>query len=129
MLGLLFLATGCNNNKPQGTLPSVLIPENKMVELLTDIQILENAINYKKNTNQVTLDMKNKGYDTVFSHYGITDSIFFENISFYNANTEIMNRIFDSITKRLERQQNEVLKKKELLEEEKMKKDSIENNT
>lgn len=117
VFGLLFLVS-CKYNKPQGTIPSVLIPENKMVEILTDIQIMESAINYKKNTNQVTYNLKEKGYDTIFSHHGITDSIFFENVSFYNANTETMNRIFDSITKRLEREQAKVLKKKELSDEE-----------
>lgn len=37
-----------------------------MVEILTDIQIMESAINYKKNTNQATYDLKDKGYDTIF---------------------------------------------------------------
>lgn len=129
IIGLLFFV-GCKNSQPQGTIPSVLIPENKMVEILTDIQIMESAINYKKNTNQATYDLKDKGYDTIFSHYGITDSIFFENVSFYNANTEIMYRIFDSITKRIEREQVKVLKEKELLEEkEKQEKESQEKNS
>lgn len=92
-------------------MPSVLLSESQMVELITDVQIVENAINYKRSTGAKVTDLKTCAYDTVFSHQGITDSIFYENLDYYNKNPKMMKRILDSVMQNFLRYQEEFKKK------------------
>ncbi len=96
MTVLLFLMS-CGNNKNEATAPSVLLSEQQMIEVITDIQVIEQAINYRRGKNYKTTNLKSKGFDAVFSHHGITDSIFFENVDYYNNNPALMKNIMDSV--------------------------------
>lgn len=99
---------GCDNKKSKETMPSVLLSENQMVELMTDVQIVENAINYKRGIGTKVTDLKTHAYDTVFSHYGITDSTFYENLDYYNKNPKIMKRVLDSVIQNFLRYQEDI---------------------
>ncbi len=86
----------------------MLLSEEQMVDVITDVQIMEATISYKRNTNQKTAYLKTIGYDTLFSHYGITDSIFEENMKYYNdVDPYTLIRIMDSVEVRLERMKNQ----------------------
>lgn len=97
MLLITSLLISCGNKKNETTLPSVLLSEQQMVDIMTDVQIIENAINYRNGKSVKTTNLKTKGYNALFSHYGITDSIFMENLDYYNDNPEIMKRVMDSV--------------------------------
>ena len=80
----------------------MLLTEPQMVDVMTDVQIMEAAINYKKNVNQPTEYLRTTGYDTLFSHYGITDSIFRLNVLYYyDIEPHTLIRIMDSVENRL----------------------------
>ena len=96
----------CGNDKKKQA-PTVLLSETEMVDVLTDVQLMESAIAYKKNINQPTEYFKTVGYDTVFSHYGITDSIFKENLTYYyDVEPQTLIRIVDSVEARLLKMKN-----------------------
>lgn len=99
LTSLLFLVA-CKN-EPERAMPSVLLPENQMVDVMVDVQIMESIINVRKNTNKKTLYLRTRGFDTIFSHHGINDSIFIENFNYYSDNPATMLRILDSVTARL----------------------------
>lgn len=81
--------------------------ETEMVDVLTDVQVMEAAIAYKKNINQPTEYLKTRGYDTIFAHYGITDSIFKVNmVYYYDLEPLTLIRIYDSVESRLARMKN-----------------------
>ena len=85
-----------------------MLSEEQMVDVMTDVQIMEGIISYKRNSNQKTAYIKTIGYDTLFSHYGITDSIFEENFRYYNdVNPLVLIRIMDSVEARLGRMKNQ----------------------
>ena len=87
--------------------PSVFLTESQMVDVMTDVQIMEATISYKKNANQKTEYLKTIGYDTLFAHYGITDSIFKLNVVYYNdAEPQTLIRIMDSVESRLAAMKN-----------------------
>lgn len=91
----------CSSEKKKDA-PEVLLSEEQMVDVLADVQIMEGIISYKKNANQLTTYFKTAGYDTLFSHYGITDSIFEENMKYYNSiDPQILMRIMDSVEVRI----------------------------
>jgi len=101
---LLFFSCDSERKRPA---PSVLLTEPQMVDVLMDVQIMEATISYKKNVNQKTEYLKTIGYDTLFSHYGITDSIFKENMKYYyDAEPQTLERIVDSVEARLLKMKN-----------------------
>ena len=106
LLFVICLFFSCSSEKKKQA-PTVLLSENQMVDVITDVQIMESAIAYKKNINQPTEYMKTIGYDTLFSHYGITDSIFKVNmVYYYDLEPLTLIRIYDSVESRLARMKN-----------------------
>lgn len=97
---LAFVVAGCVS-RPEKTVPSVLLTETQMVDVMTDVQIMESAISYKKSAGGQTSYLKTRGFDTIFAHYGINDSIFRENYDYYIEDMDAMQRILDSVVVRL----------------------------
>ena len=93
----------CDKKQTQVATPNLLLSESEMVEIMTDVYVLENAINYRRGKNISTTNLKTKGYEALFSHYGITDSIFFENMDYYNDNPVMMKRVMDSVNANFQR--------------------------
>ena len=102
MLGVvLLLLFSCSGEKKRDV-PTVLLSEPQMVDVMTDVQLMEAVISYKKSSNQKTAYLRTRGYDTLFAHYGITDSIFKENVKYYNdAKPQSFMRIMDSVEVRI----------------------------
>ena len=106
ILFVIVLFFSCSSEKKK-QVPAVLLSETEMVDVLTDVQIMESAIAYKKNINQPTENLKTIGYDTLFAHYGITDSIFKANmIYYYDVEPLTLIRVFDSVEARLAKMKN-----------------------
>lgn len=98
---LLFLLVGCDSATKKEA-PTVLLSESQMIDVMTDVHIMEAIIGYKKNINQKTAYLKTVGYDTLFAHYGITDSIFKENLRYYNdVKPQSLVSIMDSVEARV----------------------------
>ena len=106
LLFVICLFFSCSSEKKKQA-PTVLLSETEMVDVLTDVQVMEAAIAYKKNINQTTEYLKTRGYDTIFAHYGITDSIFKVNmVYYYDLEPLTLIRIYDSVESRLARMKN-----------------------
>ena len=96
----------CSTEKKKQA-PTVLLTEPQMIDVMTDVEIMEGIISYKRNANQKTEYLKIVGYDTLFAHYGITDSIFKENISYYySIEPQTFTNILDSVEMRLSKMKN-----------------------
>ena len=108
-LFLLFIICfffSCDSEKKKAA-PTVFLTESQMVDVMTDVQIMEATISYKKNANQKTEYLRKAGYDTLFAHYGIADSIFKENMTYYyEVEPQTLLRVLDSVNTRLARMKN-----------------------
>ena len=102
-LSVLLLLMSCEK-QAKVTAPNLLLSEPQMVEIMTDVYVLENAISYRRGKGISTNNLKTKGYEALFDHYGITDSVFFENMDYYNENPVVMKRIMDSVNANFQRQ-------------------------
>ena len=106
ILFVVVLFFSCDSEKKRPA-PTVLLTEPQMVDVMMDVQIMEATISYKKNVNQKTEYLKTVGYDTLFAHYGITDSIFKENLTYYyDVEPQTLIRIVDSVEARLLKMKN-----------------------
>lgn len=100
-------------------MPERLLTEQEMIDVLTDVQIIEADINYQKNQERDHKEedsvktapkdyfkMSREYYDQLFEHYGITDSIFVQNLRYYTEQPEMLERIMDSVTNRLAKEKS-----------------------
>lgn len=104
---VLLFSVSCDDKKEVAEVPDVLLSETQMVDIVTDVQIMEQAINLRRGRNQNVYNLKTQGFQAIFSHYEITDSVFYENLDYYNANPELMQRIMDSVSANFQRMQDE----------------------
>ncbi len=95
-------------------MPERLLTEEEMIDVMTDVQIIEAEINYQKSSDKeqdtISADYKamtQSYYSQFYEHYGITDSIFVQNMRYYTERPETLKRIMDSVVQRLTREQSE----------------------
>jgi len=99
-------------------MPERLLSEQEMIDVMTDVQIIEADLNYQKAQEREvepndTVQIKKKDYvklsrdyySQLFEHYGITDSIFAENIKYYTERPAVLEKIMDSVMNRLVKEQ------------------------
>ena len=117
ILFVLLLLTACGH-KDKGFMPERLLTEEEMIDVMTDVQLIEAEINYQKTQEREVNDsiktaptdfvkMSAEYYRQLFEHYQITDSIFSQNIRYYTERPETLQRIMDSVVQRLTREQSE----------------------
>jgi len=100
---LLLLSASCANKSNNKYKPS--LTEQEMISILSDIQILEADLTLRKTNQQDITGLPQQYYDQLFEHYGITDSIFSENLKYYTEHPNDLERLMDSVIQRLTREQ------------------------
>ena len=114
---LFVLVTACGGHKDKGFIPDRLLTEQEMIDLMTDVQIIEGDITYQKTRERELSDsikiepkdyvkLSEEYYDQLFEHFGITDSIFRQNIRYYTEQPALLEKIMDSVVKRLTKEQS-----------------------
>lgn len=101
-------------------MPERLLSEHEMIDIMTDVQIIEADINYQKtqererdpnDTTEIVpkdyVKMSREYYAQLFEHHGITDSIFSQNMRYYTERPIVLERIMDSVTQRLTKEKKD----------------------
>lgn len=113
LLFVLFLLPACGS-RDKGIMPERLLTEQEMIDVMTDVQIIEADINYQKSQDRNRdpndtvkralkdyVKMSKEYYAQLFEHYGITDSIFVQNMRYYAERPVVLERVMDSVVQRL----------------------------
>ena len=110
---MLFVLVVACDHEDKGFMPERLFTEEEMVDIMTDVQIIEAEINYLKSLEREDSApdtdykaMAQSYYDQFFEHHGITDTLFSQNIKYYTERPEVLKRIMDSVVQRLTREQS-----------------------
>lgn len=78
-----------------------------MIDILTDSYLLEAQLNQMKSVGSSDVSEYQKAYYAqLFEHYGITDTIFEENMTYYTHHPSTLERMMDSVANRLVRYNN-----------------------
>lgn len=104
---LAVLTAGCSV-KDTVTPPERLLSEREMIEILTDANIIEGALNFRRSEGEDTHDLSLAYYEQLFEHYGINDSIFLDNLRYYTEKPATLERITDSVYIRLTKEQDKI---------------------
>lgn len=118
LLSLLFVLAIACGHKDKGFIPQRLLSEQEMINIMTDVQIIEADINYQKSQEREQepndtikiipkdyVKMSRDYYAQLFEHYGITDSIFEQNLKYYTERPAELEKIMDSVMQRLTKEQ------------------------
>lgn len=105
MVALLVLCS-CGNRTKVKT-PEVLLTEEQMIDVLTDSFLIEAELNQMKATGKDIQNLQAAYYEQLFEHYGITDSIFSQNLAYYSYQPPVLERVMDSVTNRFEKYRNQ----------------------
>ncbi|MGL4597233.1 MAG: DUF4296 domain-containing protein [Bacteroidia bacterium] len=133
LLVLLVLAISCHNDEKKVTLPDEpenLIAKEKMVQVLTDVHLLEAALSnhtsknpsafpgVRANGNEleeeasvVTVAKKIPYYD-IFKKHGVTRTQYENSINWYAAQPEVYNEMYADVITELSRRQTQNAVKK-----------------
>ncbi len=102
---LTILLISCNQKKEE--LPNILSRE-QMVNILTDIQILEANLSFKKKSTIKSEQLTKKYYESVFLKYNISREEFEESLFYYENNIEELDAIYSDVITNLNKMQTEV---------------------
>ena len=102
-LALLVLPSCMNKEKVRK--PNVFLEEQQMIDVLTDSYLIEAELNQMKAAGTDVSSLQKAYYEQLFEHYGITDSIFEQNMYYYSHHPDVLERMMDSVTNRFVRAQ------------------------
>jgi len=97
-----------HENQPELTVPEQLLSEDEMVLIITDIQLAEGALTYRRTRRVEQQGFRESAYKKIFSNYGITAKILNENVNYYNSNPERMELIYEKVLANLSRMEGEL---------------------
>mgnify|MGYP001101236479 CR=1 FL=1 len=98
LIGSSFLSC----KQTEETKPEVLLTESQMIDVTTDIQLIEAALNYRRNIGLDFTDIRDVYYGHLFEKHGITAEIYQENVLFYNRTPARMESIYNEVLENLE---------------------------
>ncbi len=100
-LVLLMLNACYHINENEIVKPDNFFDKQKMVNILTDAQIVEGALNYNRINRVNVTELKEEYYNQVFIKYNITANDFKQNMDFYNSKPEVLEEILDDVLEKL----------------------------
>ncbi len=101
-----------NVNESVPVTPENLISKTKLIDILTDIQLVEAGFSISENRNS-KYKLKPAYYDFVLSTHDISLLQLKENINYYQAYPKTMEEIYDGVLANLSKIQSQVLLEKE----------------
>jgi hypothetical protein len=103
MLGAMNLA-GCKQQEEEK--PSHLLTIDQMIDITTDIQLIEAALNYRRNIGLDFIEARESYYTELFVKYEINRPVYDQNVIYCNRKPERMEFIYNEVLARLENLQN-----------------------
>lgn len=101
LFAMSVLFVSCHNKE----IPSYVIPEQKMAEILKDAYLLEGFYAIETHFHYDTLDAEMlTSVDSLFSKYQISQHDFDTSIAWYIHHPDIYKRVHDSVIARLDRE-------------------------
>ena len=95
---LLLLVASCASHGVKK--PEVFLDEPQMIDVMTDAYLIEAQLNQMKGAGKDVAELQVLYYEQLFEHYGITDSIFEQNLDYYTHHPDVLERVMDSVTNR-----------------------------
>jgi hypothetical protein len=100
---LLLLLFACNSSTEEVKVPSAIISQDSMAVLLTDVHLLEAAIDL--NLISTAGKQQPDKYYGIFKVHNISRQHYDSSLAFYSEHPELLNKIYDVVIERLSKKQ------------------------
>jgi len=103
---LLFLMQACQGDKKASVKTGIypadsILPSERMISILTDVQVVEGALLLKRNRGQERKTDVNFYYAGIFHKYRISRSCYLFNLKYYQQDPATFVKIYDEVIQRL----------------------------
>jgi len=109
---LLFLGLSLfscyHENKEIVPVPEKILDRGQMIEILTDLQLAEGILTYRRIEKLPTTDYGEALYTKVIEEHQLTREQLQENIDYYNNDPKLMEKMYDEVLARLNKMQSEL---------------------
>ncbi|MCK5839252.1 MAG: DUF4296 domain-containing protein [Bacteroidales bacterium] len=102
------LSCSSGNNEQVVAPPENIIPKDKMVELLVDVQLIEAAIKSDDTRKKDSKTYSTYYYTFLFEKYNTTKEDFIESLRYYQQNIDDFDQMYTEVIKRLSKFQSEI---------------------
>ncbi len=104
LLALLF--SGCYKvNKLEVKKPAHLIPKDKMVDIITDMEIIHSVVVYNREHYPEYGSKEKSYYQALFNHYHVTKNQIRDNMEYYISQGNEMAKIYEKVMAKLAKKQ------------------------
>ena len=108
ILFLIIIASGCYHNDPEPSFDmSLVMPPDSMVILLTDLQLVDGAVNLKTKEGKPKVEYASAFTNQVLEKYNVSKERFNESLSYYTYYIEEMDKIYEEVINRLGKMESE----------------------
>ncbi|HVD99949.1 MAG TPA: DUF4296 domain-containing protein [Cytophagaceae bacterium] len=94
---LPFLLFACQATKIEEKIPSDVLPEDKMVQVMIDVQLLESSFTQKHLPHDSAVFLYSLYEKDLFKKHQITDSTYWKSFKYYSARPIIMDKIYERV--------------------------------
>lgn len=96
----LAIIYSCSSN-PQRDLPDGILSEEKMIEVITDIQVLDAAQKSLPISGLKQKAMQDTTYAIIYAHHGITHEMFDSSLRSYTRHPELMAELMEKVAENI----------------------------
>lgn len=97
LLSVVFVLSGCyQNHKLKDQKPPDLIPENKMANIIGDMNLVTTLASYRRARAQMK-PTEQEYFQSVFKHYGVHAEQVRKSLDYYYLDKKSMVRIYDKV--------------------------------
>ena len=101
---LIFIAA-CNNK----ALPEGVLDEQRMVNVLTDLTLIDGFMSTLLYTDTLRVQGKNY-YATVYKKHNISKAVFDKSLKYYSSQPVLLDSMYSRVTRKLEAKEKRLLK-------------------
>ena len=100
---ILLSLSGCHG--PKDEKPTDLIPEELMIDILTDIHVSDAIVDNKYGTQRPDLPLTNALYSQIYKNYKISAVRYRSSYKYYEAHPELMDKMYTQVITELSKKQ------------------------
>ena len=108
---VIILFSSCNSNN-ENKIPDGIIPESKMITIITDLHLTDATLNIKHISKRSNNKEIAKYYKSVLKKYGYSRLQFNKSIEYHSDEPEKLDEIYDKVLEELSKKQEMVKKEK-----------------
>jgi hypothetical protein len=107
---LIFFCISCKEKKEE-KIPNYIIGKDTMVQILTEMHLLESSLGIRIFEEKKIVDTRNIVKSKIYEQYGVSKERFFKSYNYYTKNSTAMDTIYTDIISEISKRQAEQLKK------------------